>query len=56
MENFLDKVCKGGPELSAEGAVDGEVGGAVDDSAEPHNIVENANVCPNCVGDLVLLG
>jgi hypothetical protein len=39
-------------ELSAE---DGEVGGAVDDGAEPHNVVEYAGVGDNVVRDAVLL-
>ena len=42
-------------ELSAEEAVDGEVGGAVDDGAEPHNVVEYAGVGANIVRDAMLL-
>jgi hypothetical protein len=42
-------------ELSAEEAVDGEVGGAVNDGAEPHNVVEYAGVGANVVRDAVLL-
>ena len=42
-------------ELSAEETVNGEVGGAVDDGAEPHNVVEYAGVGANIVRDAMLL-
>ena len=41
-------------ELSAEEAVDGEVGGAVDDGAEPHNVVKYPGVGANIIGDAML--
>ena len=44
--NFPERVS----ELSAEKEVDGEVGGAVDHCAEPHNVVEYAGVGPHHVG------
>ena len=46
-EYLLDKSFDVLSELSAEEAVDGEVGGAVDDGAEPHNVVEYAVVGAN---------
>ena len=42
-------------EVSAEEAVDGEVGGAVDDGAEPHYVVEYPGVGANIVRDAMLL-
>ena len=42
-------------ELSAEEAVNGEVGGAVDDGAEPHNVVEYPGVGINIVRDAMRL-
>ena len=54
-EDLLDPSDDILSELSAEEAVDGEVGGAVDDGAEPHNVVEYPGVGPNVVGDAMLL-
>ena len=54
-EYLLDKSFDVLSELSAEEAADGEVGGAVDDGAEPHNVVEYAGVGANIVRDVVLL-
>ena len=42
-------------ELSAEEAVNGEVGGAVDDGTEPHNVVEYPGVGINIVRDAMRL-
>ena len=42
-------------ELLAEEAVDNEVGGAVDDGAEAHSVVENTGLGPNIVGDVMFL-
>ena len=52
---LLQKCLEGVSELLAEEAVDDEVGGAVDDGAEPHYVVENTGVGPNIVGYVVFL-
>ena len=54
-EDLLDRSDDVLSELSAEEAVNGEVGGAVDDGAEPHNVVEYAGVGANVVRDAMLL-
>ena len=54
-EDLLDPSDDILSELSTEEAVDSEIGGAVDDGAEPHNGVEYAGVGANIVRDVVLL-
>jgi hypothetical protein len=54
-EDLLDPSDDVLSEVSAEEAVDGEVGGAVDYGAEPHNVVEYPGLGANIVRDTMRL-
>ena len=54
-KSLLYKCLERGSKLPAEEAVNGEVGGAVDDGAEPHDVEKYTGVGPNVERDAMLL-